>query len=365
MNARGTAGRLLVGLAVMFLLGACTTAASPTTAPASSSPAGSPSEVAASPTLAATRSPTAASTLGPIAHGPATVVTGTSRCPTMDFSLATDADGTYHVRDGTVRCQNETDDPRVSGRHTAPATVGFDLWGDPNAGDFSLVQWATVRLENDGGAWVGRLSGVASLPGRGDIITIWYKGTGGYARLSYFELDTGQGTWKIQGQVFPGDPPPPYSTGAAPVGRPEAGGPVADDAVAVVTGTGTCPRADLGNATTDADGATHYRGGTFVCTVATDEPRVSGTETASWNMDLWGTAGNGALVQWGTARLKNDGGAWEGSGSGVYSSDRGDIIAFWYSGTGGYAGLSYFELWTGREPWTIQGQIFPGDPPTQ
>jgi hypothetical protein len=27
-------------------------------------------------------------------------------------------------------------------------------------------------------------------------------------------------------------------------------------------------------------------------------------------------------------------------------------------------GLSYFELWTGREPWQIQGQIFPGDPPT-
>ena len=65
---------------------------------------------------------------------------------------------------------------------------------------------------------------------------------------------------------------------------------------------------------------------------------------------------------WGTARLENAGGAWEGTGSGVYSSDRGDIIAFWYRGTGGYAGLSYFELWTGSDPWKIRGQILPGDP---
>ena len=36
----------------------------------------------------------------------------------------------------------------------------------------------------------------------------------------------------------------------------------------------------------------------------------------------------------------------------------------WYTGTGGYHGLAYFELWTGQEPWTIEGQIFPGEPPT-
>lgn len=133
--------------------------------------------------------------------------------------------------------------------------------------------------------------------------------------------------------------------------------------VTEVTGTGTCPSADLGKATTDAKGVTHYRGGTFRFTVTTDDPRVSGTETALWNMDLWGTADNGANVQWGTSRLENDGGAWEGKGSGVYSSDRGDIIAFWYKGTGGYAGLGYFALWTGKDPWTIRGQVFPGDPP--
>jgi hypothetical protein len=42
----------------------------------------------------------------------------------------------------------------------------------------------------------------------------------------------------------------------------------------------------------------------------------------------------------------------------------GIIIAIWYKGTGGYAGWSYLELLTGQEPWTIQGQVFSGNPPT-
>jgi len=51
--------------------------------------------------------------------------------------------------------------------------------------------------------------GVGSEPGRGDIIVNWYTGTGGYAGLSYFEMVTGTDYWKIQGQIFPGDPPMP------------------------------------------------------------------------------------------------------------------------------------------------------------
>ena len=139
--------------------------------------------------------------------------------------------------------------------------------------------------------------------------------------------------------------------------------PTAAAKVTPVSGTGTCPTADLGKSTTDAKELTHYRGGTFTCSLTTTDPRVTGTETASWNMDQWGTAASGARVQWGTRRMENDGGTWEGTGSGVYSSDRGDIIVSWYRGTGGYAGLGYFELWTGKDPWTIRGQVFPGDPP--
>ena len=83
-------------------------------------------------------------------------------------------------------------------------------------------------------------------------------------------------------------------------------------------------------------------------------------------MDVCGTPDHGAGVQWASVRLENAGGAWEGKLSGVFSSDRGDTIVIWYKGAGGYAGLSYFELWTGTAGvnlYTIWGQIFPGDPP--
>jgi hypothetical protein len=131
-----------------------------------------------------------------------------------------------------------------------------------------------------------------------------------------------------------------------------------------VAGTAACPTDEPGTATTVADGYQQFRGGTLVCTVTTGDPRVSGTETASpWNVDMWGKLDSVATVQWGKLRLENAGGAWEGTGSGVYSSDRGDIVVSWFNGIGGYAGLGYFELRTGKEPNTVRGLIFPGDPP--
>jgi hypothetical protein len=136
--------------------------------------------------------------------------------------------------------------------------------------------------------------------------------------------------------------------------------------VTVVAGSLDCPSIDFGKQTTDPNGVQHARGGTLVCTETADDPRVSGAHTESWNADWWGTADHtsGALVQWGTVRLANAGGAWEGRYTGVYSSDRGDLIATWFKGTGGYAGLACFTLESGWGPWTIAGQIFPGAPPT-
>jgi hypothetical protein len=358
MGGRDVGRRLLVGLASLALLAGCGAGASPTPLPASPTPISVPSAAVATPT------PTPAPT--PVTYGPVTLVTGASTCPGLDFAWTFDADGTKHVRDDyhADRCTLTTDDPRVSGSRSS--TWNMDLWGRLGI-SHQLVQWGTQRLENDSGAWEGRATGVAAFPSSpGDIIAHWYRGTGGYAGLSYFELWTGFDPWKIQGQIFPGDPPPPYAEEAMGTGRPVDGGPVAEGALAWVTGTATCPTADLGSSTTDENGVIHYRGGTFGCDMRTDDPRVSGTHTSDWNADWWGEPdmNKGALVQWSTPRLENAGGAWEGTLSGVFSTDRGDIIAVWYKGTGGYAGLSYFELWTGFQPWTIQGQIFPGDPPT-
>lgn len=201
MDARGRAGRLVAGLTVSILLAGCAAGASPTPLPAS------PTQASMSPGASATPTPTP-TPAGPLTYGPVTVVTGTATCPGMSWDFTTDPDGTQHVRDDyhADRCTVETGDPRVSGVRSS--TWNIDLWGDANAGEWALVQWGTQRLENAGGAWEGRATGIGSSD-RGDVIVNWYKGTGGYAGLSYFELWTGDGPWTIEGQIFPGNPPTP------------------------------------------------------------------------------------------------------------------------------------------------------------
>ncbi len=165
----------------------------------------------------------------------------------------------------------------------------------------------------------------------------------------------------------PASPPPAASAPAlTPTVAPSEAGSqptaVACGPVAVVSGTENCYITE-GTVTTDADGRSHSRGGTVQCTDIVNDARVTGAVTGTWASDRWGTESSGALVQWGVLRLENEEGAWEGRYTGVYSSDRGDTIVFWWTGTGGYAGLTYFELVTGSGPWVLQGQIFPGTPP--
>jgi hypothetical protein len=206
MNALTNAARLLVGPSVAVLLAGCATGASPTPAPASPTPTSVPSTAIATPTPTKAAAPTPSPNPAAVSYGPVTVVTGTNDCPGLQPHFTTDPDGTRHIRDLTVECIDTTNDPRVSGTHTA--TWNMDIWGNPYAGSAAGVQWGTVRLENAGGAWEGRLSGVYSSVA-GDSIVVWYKGTGGYAGWAYRELVTGTGPWTIQGQIFPGDPPTP------------------------------------------------------------------------------------------------------------------------------------------------------------
>ena len=203
MDAHMTVLRRLVGLASVVLLAGCASGASSTPLPASATPISVPMAAVDTPTATPTPSAVATPTPTPaaVSHGPVTVVTGTGRCPVLNPVWTTDPDGTQHLRNLSVECTEETNDPRVSGTHTA--TWNMDVW-EGAAG----VQWGTARLENAGGAWEGPLSGVYSAE-RGDTIMVWYTGTGGYHGLAYFELWTGQEPWKIQGQIFPGDPPTP------------------------------------------------------------------------------------------------------------------------------------------------------------
>jgi hypothetical protein len=102
--------------------------------------------------------------------GPVTVVTGTHQCPGVNWKWTTDSDGTLHLRDLPIECIDTTNDPRVSGTHTASANM--DVWGTLANG--AGVQWASVRLEDAGGAWE---AGNSVSPPCPDAGTSWSSGT--------------------------------------------------------------------------------------------------------------------------------------------------------------------------------------------
>ena len=166
----------------------------------------------------------------------------------------------------------------------------------------------------------------------------------------------------------PGQPPPTAKPPAAPTAAPTetpapspTPEPIAYGAATVVSGTESCTFEKQGTTTTDADGTGHYRGAVLSCTDTSNDPRVSGPVTYTWEYDGWAQS---AHVPRGTGRLENAGGAWDGTMTGSYSTPRGDILLFWFEGSGGYEGLSY-AMWALLSPaevaWTypVDGIIFP------
>lgn len=122
---------------------------------------------------------------------------------------------------------------------------------------------------------------------------------------------------------------------------------------------------DQGTVTTDADGVTHSRGGATTYTLISNDARVAGTVTSTWNTDRWGPGpANGAFVEWGEATLTNENGTWETSHSGIYATPLGDMNARWWVGSGDYTGLTFYMALPGEtEPWEWVGLIYPGTPP--
>ena len=134
-----------------------------------------------------------------------------------------------------------------------------------------------------------------------------------------------------------------------------------------LTGTIDQFQIDAGTSTVDASGVQHTRDGTVSYRVVSDDPRVAGTATGTWNTDRWGTMTDGVMVQWGEATITNDGGTWVADYQGAFSSETGDVITRWWRGTGDYAGLTFF-MWIGGSTVGVgffewSGIIVPGDPP--
>jgi hypothetical protein len=151
------------------------------------------------------------------------------------------------------------------------------------------------------------------------------------------------------------------TTSAAPL-------PVSHGATTVVQGREDCDLAESAHATmtTDSDGTVRFREGWFDCVVTNNDPRIAGIAHYTLDMDRYGTSGTDATqVMWGTIRIENEGGAWEGDYEGVYTSESGDVFTVLYTGTGGYEGLSYYQwaVETRGASWPTKGVIFPGTVP--
>ena len=99
-------------------------------------------------------------------------------------------------------------------------------------------------------------------------------------------------------------PSPPASPSPSPVVMPSKAVYVAGTEAVSVTTPGT---------QTQAGDVTRLRGRIVASVDTMDDPRVTGTGTMSASFDMYGTVG----PQWGTYRLENAGGAWEGKWTGA------------------------------------------------
>ncbi len=110
------------------------------------------------------------------------------------------------------------------------------------------------------------------------------------------------------------------------------------------------------------------RDGVNVYDIEASDPRLSGTFTSFWNVDVDLDTQHG--VMWGTARIENDGGTWEGPftgmeyevyGGGLFSTS-GTMV-----GSGDYAGYTFYSQTDARQHSGIvdrwHGVVYKGQPP--
>ena len=110
------------------------------------------------------------------------------------------------------------------------------------------------------------------------------------------------------------------------------------------------------------NGVTQYRDGVITIVSVMNDPRVSGTATWKFSIDVYSTVG----LEWGPYHLQNDKGAWDGTCSGgTWNAGSAIISSCWLAGSGDYAGHTYYRQFTGREGFygRVEGIIYPGSPP--
>ena len=144
----------------------------------------------------------------------------------------------------------------------------------------------------------------------------------------------------------------------APVATPVA----TTDGVGDEYVTGTMTFSPLQDGTTTKVGnVTQLRGAVFTGAWTMNDPRVNATGTARLSVDEY----TNVYPEWGTMRLENANGAWEGTvtgaswNGGYTANDSG-----WLVGSGAYAGYTYYvHFWGSGYNYLAEGIIFLGSPP--
>jgi len=125
--------------------------------------------------------------------------------------------------------------------------------------------------------------------------------------------------------------------------------------------TGTDRHSGTGGTEVQVGDVTQTRNVVITAWFSMNDPRVSGTGTGLVNADIYGTVG----PEWGTTRLENAGGAWEGTVTGAAWADtNASDMSGWLVGSGGYEGYTYYwHIRTTGATGVVEGIIYPGPPP--
>jgi hypothetical protein len=131
---------------------------------------------------------------------------------------------------------------------------------------------------------------------------------------------------------------------------------------AAVHVTGTDSHSGTGGTEVLVGDVTQVRGAVITAKFRMSDPRVSGNGTGLVSADMYGKVG----TEWGTSRIENAAGAWEGIVTGAIWADQNTSdLSGWLVGSGAYKGYTYYwHLRTTGDTGTVDGIIFRGSPPT-
>lgn len=106
---------------------------------------------------------------------------------------------------------------------------------------------------------------------------------------------------------------------------------------------------------------TQLRGQEMTDTGSMSDPRLAGTKHITLNADFYGPVAS----EWGTTRMENADGAWEGTWTGASWNDgNATSVSGWLAGSGAYAGYTYyFHAYGPSMPFQVEGIIFEGTAP--